>query len=49
MVKVERQTRANVGKCFESYVDQFSDATCTQQIDGIKEGHDDEVGKVEAS
>lgn len=49
LAEIEWETSADVGECFEGYIDEFSDAARTEQIDGIEKGHNDEVGKVETA
>lgn len=48
-VEVEREASANIGKCFESDIDQFGDTACTQEIDSVEESDDDQIGKVETA
>lgn len=49
LVEVEGQASADVGECFERNVYQLGDAACAQEVDGIEEGDDDEVGEVETA
>ena len=49
LVKVKRKSCTDIGECFESDIDQFGDAAGPQEVDGVKEGYDDEIGKVKAT
>lgn len=49
LVKVKGEAGADVGESLEGDVYELCDAAGAQQVDCVKEGDDDEVGKVEAA